>query len=163
MYAADLGFDARLNRLMGGWRDIVEDTRRLRALSDALPNSCDCKAGGGRCGCCASLGHSFPDQCRTCTSHVRSLSPAIANVLDDTLRYLPVVESVVPQQIASLQRSLRDVACAMVQLLRGADAMQSATGNFTHGCRPENVAGLKGLVGGLSDAVEWAHEQLRSI
>ena len=163
MYVADLGVTARLNRLLGGWRDIVEDTRRLGAMAEALPDSCDCRVGGSRCACCAALAHAFPDQCRTCTSHARALSPRIALVLDDTLRYLPAVESVVPQQTAPLQRSLRDVARAMIQLLRGADAMQSATGDFKHGCRTEHIVGLKRLVRRLVDAVESAHEQLRAL
>lgn len=163
MDAAALGVTARLNRLLGGWRDIVEDTRRLGVLAEALPDSCDCKVGGGPCTCCAALGRAFPDQCRTCTFHARALSPRIAGVLDDTLRYFPAVTSVVPRQMPELQRSLRDVERAMIDLLRGADTMQSATGEFRHGCRTEHVAGLKRLVRRLLDAVERAHGQLRAL
>ena len=159
MYVADLGVTARLNRLLGGWRDIVEDTRRLGAMAQALPDSCDCQAGGGRCACCAVLSRAFPDQCRTCTAHARALSPRIATVLDDTLRYLPAVVSVVPQQ-TMLQRSLRDVARAVIQLLRAVDTMQSATGEFRHGCRTEHIVALQRHVGRLVDAVEGAHQQL---
>ena len=163
MCVPDLGVTARLNRLMGGWRDIIEDMRRLRAMAEALPGCCDCKAGGGPCACCAALGHAFPDQCRTCTSHARALSPRIAIVLDDTLRYLPAVESVRSPETVLLQRSLRDVARAMIQLLRGVDAMQSATGDFKHGCRTEHIVGLKRLVLRLNDAIDGAHQQLRAL
>lgn len=157
MCVPDFGVAARLNRLTAGWRDITEDTRRLGAMAEALPDSCDCKVGGGRCASCTALGHAFPDQCRTCTSHARALSPRIAAVLDDTLRYLPTVESVESAETVLLQRLLRDVARAMIQLLRGVDAMQSATGDFSHGCRTEHIVGLKRLVSRLRDAIDRAH------
>ena len=163
MCVPDLGVTARLNRLMGGWRDIIEDMRRLRAMAEALPDACDCKVGGGRCASCAALRRAFPDQCRTCTSHARALSPRIAAILDDTLRYLPTVESVRSPQTVLLQRPLRDVARAMIQLLRGVDAMQSATGDFRRGCRTEHIVGLKRLVLRLNDAIDGAHQQLRAL
>ena len=163
MDVAALDIPARPNGLLGGWRDIVEDTRRLRTMTEALPDSCDCQPGGGRCACCAVLSHAFPDQCRACTAHARARSPRIATVLNDTLRYLPAVQSIVPQQTVLLQRSLRDVARAMIQLLRAVDTMQSARGEFRHGCRTEHLVGLKRQVGRLVDAVESAHRQLCSL
>ena len=163
MHATDLGVAPHLNRLMGGWRDIVEDTRLLRKIAEDLPDTCDCQPGGGRCRCCTTLSHPFPEQCRTCTAHARALSPRVATVLDDTLRYLPAVQSVVPRDTVALQRSLGEVARAMIQLLQVVDTMQSATGKFRHGCRPEHIIGLKRQVGRLADAVESAHRLLRAL
>lgn len=154
---------APVTSLLDGWRDIVEDTRCLVAITEALPDSCDCRLGSGRCASCAALAASFPDHCRMCTSRVRALSPRIAVILNDTLRCLPFAGPAQAQQTVLLQRFLRDVARAMIQLLRAADAMQYATGDFRHGCRTEHILGLKRLVGRLGDAVDGARQQLHAL
>ena len=92
--AVDLGFSERINPLMGGWLDIVEDTRRLAALVGGLPEACDCTVGGLRGECCTTHERACPDQCRTCAAHARHLSAHVVHVLDDTLRYLPAVQSI---------------------------------------------------------------------
>ena len=158
--AVDLGFSERINPLMGGWRDIVEDTRRLAALVGGLPEACDCTVGGLRCECGATHERAFPDHCRTCAAHARHLSAHLVHVLDDTLRYFPARQSIAHGASGELQPALRDVALGMIRLLRSMDALQAATGEFRHGCRTEHLAAVKRVTRRLVEAVEAAHARL---
>ena len=153
-------FAKRINPLMFGWRDIVEDTRRLAALVGGLPEACDCTVGGLRGECCTTHERAFPDQCRTCAVHARQLSAHVVHVLDDTLRCLPAVQSIAHGANGELQPALREVAVGMIRLLRTMDALQAATGEFRHGCRTEHLAAVKRVTRRLVEAVEGACARL---
>lgn len=60
----DLELPHPLNRVMGGWVCLVEDTRRLSKLIAALPDQCECRAHSTPCACCvdrATILRGVPD------------------------------------------------------------------------------------------------------
>ena len=159
----DLSFNQHLNPLMGGWRAIVEDSRRMVAIAAQLPDSCDCADAAHPCECCATRAPAFPEHCRMCADHFRHLAPRVSTVLDDTLRYLPAIETLTAADSVQLRQSFPAVRRAISQMLATVDAVQSATGDFRHGCRTQHVVTLKESIDRVAQAVEDAHKQLRAL
>lgn len=155
----DLGFSPAVNRIMGGWRDIVEDTRRLNAIAQALPDGCECRP-GATCDCCVQLERPFSGQCRTCAVKIQQLSERLKQVLDDTLRYLPPIKE--RAELLDIQQHLQHVVSTLLRLLRVLRQLESATGEFAHGCAAAHVQPVKAAAAELAAAVETAHRALRA-
>lgn len=159
----DLAFAPAINTMMGGWRNIVQDTRHLADVVMRLPDHCDCRSDGGRCDCCLLLERPFPEQCRTCAEHIADVSERLTLVLDDTLRYMAPTDEIASARRRSIHDLLRDVAIATIRQLRTLDELKSATGDFRHGCRTAHVHRIKHACERLTNAVERAHAEIRAL
>ena len=65
--------------LLGGWRHVADDVRRLAKGLSALPDACACR----------SVGNGCPD----CEAQLGSIRYDVDELVDATLRFLPFVES----------------------------------------------------------------------
>ncbi len=136
-------------RLLGGWRDIADDTRRLVKGLRALPDGCQCGDGhahlAGRCPCCEA--NATPDErCIDCAVLVRTVQWQLDVVVDDALRFLDPAEGLVAQHVGDAVHAavgqLRDELIGFVGVFR---AIQSAAGQFRSGCRSDHLTRLKEL------------------
>ena len=152
-----------LHPLLGGWRDIREDAARLLTSLDALPQHCECRAGGDVCPCCATHPRPFSGQCRSCAGGIRSLADRINQVLDDTLRFLPAVAALAHGRADGIEAQITGVGWRVVGLSRTLDALAVASGQFAHGCSMEYVAALRDTVGGIAHDVRELEDRLESL
>lgn len=148
--------------LLGGWRDVVDDLRRLaRALAN-LPTSCACGHGSahlaGTCGCCAGE-RRLDDACTDCERLLNVIQEEMDDLVDRTLRFLPALEHA-PATEARPQQPWT-VAHLRGQILRAAEIFQhveSASGEFRRGCGASHLATMKTLANQLvieADQVDW--------
>ena len=125
--------------LLGGWRGVVEDVRRLSADLRHARGTCACghaaSEPGGTCPCCQT-GVS-QTVCRDCGAQVTALGEKLSTLVADTLRFLPVMATLfdargatreatqlhsIQVQIGSVERTFRRLASASAEFRRGCPA-----------------------------------------
>jgi len=144
-------------RLLGGWRDIADDTERLVRGLRALPSDCACGDGQahlrGACPCCR--GDRTAEPCEDCFRLVRTIGWKLDAVVDDALRYLDPVSEVLTRHVGTPAdaeaRQLRRELLALAHLFRSVEA--SAV-EFRAGCRSSHLAELKALTEQVDRRVE---------
>lgn len=135
-------------RLLGGWRDVVDDVTRVSRSVSELPDICDCGDGKahlqGRCPCCHRVTHDRVPDCEDCDAQLTRLRPAIDLLTVDTLRFLPAVKDLLaratPPEISS---GAADVETHIARLIRTFAALLAASEQFRTDCRSSHLAVLK--------------------
>lgn len=145
-------------RLLGGWRDIADDTERLVRGLRALPADCACGDGQahlrGTCPCCGGGG--VPrEPCEDCFRLVRTIGWKLDAVVDDALRYLDPVSEALTRHVGKPAHTeatrLRRELLALVHLFR---AVEASAAEFRAGCRSRHLADLKALAEQVDRRVE---------
>ena len=143
--------------LLGGWRLVAEDVRKLAVGLEALPDTCSCGHGSahlaGLCACCRDGERRLDSGCMDCASLLASLRDEIDELVDASLRFLPFVDSMTTahgngsQQAAvrQVRGQIRHVASAFTKLSTAAD-------EFSSGCPGSHTNTLKALTGELEAA-----------
>lgn len=134
-------------RLLGGWRDIAEDTARLVEALRVLPAHCTCGDGTahlqGRCACCRQ-DESQSSGCRDCAVLVRSLEWKLDAVVDDFLRFLDAaIESIRSHVGPQVEEPAMNLRHALVRFVGSFRTVASKAGEFRRGCRSEHLTSLK--------------------
>ena len=158
----DLELPHPLNRVMGGWVCLVEDTRRLSKLIAALPDQCECSANSTACACCVDAGLRFSEQCPTCAARLAELTPGLDEVVDDTLRYLAAASETVGR-FNGPRAHVEDVRARGADLGRVMDGVRASTDGFCHGCDRSEIASVKVAATALRVCVERTHAELRAL
>lgn len=136
-------------RLLGGWRDISDDTRRLVSGLRALPDGCQCGDGqahlAGRCPCCQENAASRP-QCVDCAVLMHTVQWKLDAVVDDALRFLDPADQVMTSHVGDAAHAavgqLRD---ELLDFVRVFEAVRGASGEFRVGCHSHHLTQLKEL------------------
>lgn len=135
-------------RLLGGWRDILNDLRHLCASVTRLPDHCACGDGGshltGSCPCChAAHDPRLPD-CPDCRALLVQLRPKVDTLIVDTVRFFPVVKILLtaPEWIA-IQAEGRRIESHISRVARTFDRLVAAADEFQSGCRASHLRTLK--------------------
>jgi len=145
-------------RLLGGWRDIADDTDRLVRALRAVPDSCGCGDGQahlrGMCSCCGGDAAARAP-CDDCFRLVRTIGWKLDVVVDDALRYLDPVAEVLTTHVGSSafaeSRRLRHELLRFVGAFR---AVEAAAGRFRQECRASQLTQLKALGEGLDKCIQ---------
>lgn len=136
------------HRLLGGWRDILDDVRTLERGLRHTPDACECGDGpahlGGTCACCAAAERQSGLECVDCHVLVHTVSWKLDQLSEDTLRYFPAVTSLVQPSLSrddaeQLDRVRHEIAVLMATMRR----METASAEFSHGCRTTHLHRLK--------------------
>lgn len=155
--------DARAGRrlLLGGWRDVVEDVRRLRADLARSPGVCTCGHAAGEPGLCPCCQTGVAQTvCNECGAQVSALRGKLATLIDDTLRFLPVIADLLErrgatQETAQLQ-SIRALIGTVDHTFR---RLATATAEFRPGCRASHIKAVAALADDLLCEV-WTLEEM---
>ncbi len=159
-----VGLDAGIlttaqQRLLGGWRDIIDDVRRLCRSLNALPDACTCGQGsshlGGSCPCCRTARAERLPECDDCERLLAQLTPAIDALIVDTMRFFPVVNSLLQLRAPeTMHAEGRSIERQIVAIYRVFAQLVVAVDEFRTGCRASHLKVLKGRAATLLAAVD---------
>lgn len=152
--------------LLGSWRDVLDDVRRLEAGLRGLPGVCNCGQGAahlaGRCACCE---HGERRGCTDCDALMETLRGKVDELVDASLRFLPAVESMLVNG-----RSTGD-AVALVQDVRHKvqqvdvifRQISTAAAKYRNGCAASQLADLKTLATALLGLTQTTNDALTAL
>lgn len=135
-------------RLLGGWRDIVEDIRDLCRSLNALPDHCACGDGvshlSGTCICCNAPHAGRIPICADCGTLLAQLRPRIVTLTVDTMRFFPVVRILLQSPERAPGRvEAEHVEHHIAAVMRMFDRLVLEAGEFQDGCRASHLRVLK--------------------
>lgn len=151
--------------LLGGWRHVAADVRRLVKGLSALPDACACGHGSahlaGTCRCCLEGVQAAGNGCTDCDALLASIRDDMDELVDATLRFLPFVEG---QAAAGGDTSesdgVRDLRRQVFSVADVSQRLETATGEFRLGCGASHVDVLRTLAGQLAAATQGLDARL---
>jgi hypothetical protein len=141
-------------RLLGGWRDILEDIRDLCTSLNALPDRCACGDGvshlNGACVCCTAPHAGRIPICADCGILLAHLRPRIVTLTVDTMRFFPVVRILLQSpELAPARAEGEQVEHHIAAVMRTFDRLVLEAGEFQDGCRASHLRVLKDTAAAL--------------
>lgn len=135
-------------RLLGGWRDILDDIRDLCTSLNALPDHCACGDGvshlRGSCICCTAPHAGRVPICADCGSLLAQLRPRIVTLATDTMRFFPVVRMLLQSaELAPAHAEGDQVERHIAAVMRTFERLVLEAGEFQEGCRASHLRVLK--------------------
>ena len=135
-------------RLLGGWRDILDDVRELSRRLAAMPDECRCgDATGhlaGSCACCQAADVDGTASCNDCTALLTVSRGHMDALVMDTLRFFPAfTHMLVGTHPPDVQSAADEVQHEIAALVRTFQRISVAAEAFRTGCRASHVPILK--------------------
>ena len=152
-------------RLLGGWRDILDDVRDLCQHLNALPDQCTCGDGvshlSGACVCCRAPHAGRIPVCADCGTMLSKLRPRIVTLTTDTMRFFPMVRVLLESQnLAPVRAEGERVQHDIVAVMRIFDRLVIEAGEFQTGCRASHLRILKDTANALLNASDRLDNRL---
>lgn len=145
-------------RLLGGWRDVLDDIRSLCRMMQDLPDVCQCGHGTphlkGSCPCCGSTVTVRVPSCDDCDAQLAALRPAMDLLTADTFRFFPFVKELLARDEAAAGKQARDIQRQIAMLVQSFGDVVVANGRFRHNCRTHHLRALKEAAAGLRRSAE---------
>jgi predicted nucleic acid-binding Zn-ribbon protein len=139
--------NVRHHRLLGGWRDVLDDIRALCRTLGELPGVCMCGHGPAHtaagCPCCGHTAAEYVPACRECDEQIARLRPPLDEMTVDTFRFFPVVKDVLARHDPEASKRLRAIDAQIAALQHSFQQLVFAEGQFRKNCRAEHVTVLK--------------------
>lgn len=144
----DLTFTPPQRRLLGGWRDVLDDVRELAQGLTAMPDTCECgtngTAIGSACSCCHPEKSGGPRGCDDCGTLMATCRTKMDTLLVDTLRFFPVFTLILAgSHPAETQTAASDVQHEIAALVRTFERVAVASDAYSDGCRASHLPILK--------------------
>lgn len=148
--------------LLGGWRGVVEDVRRLSSELRRSPGVCACghvaSSSGGRCPCCEA---GTPQTgCVDCAAQVKALGTKLDTLFDHTLRHLPAIADMLGARAATGESKQLKAVRLHIGVVDGTfRRLVTASAEFRHGCSASHIR----VVATLADQLlfeAWALEHM---
>ena len=139
---------------MGGWRDVMEETRALAVTLDAIPDTCPCQdAAGAVCACCQEdQDHPACDRCRALLDDV---SRRVYALMDAAIRFMPVTALVVTGAVGEAAREpLAGVDAAVAAVDRILLRLRTHDEEYLEHCRAARLHHLKHNVAELQASID---------
>ena len=157
-----------LGRLLGGWRDMLDDIRQLCTSLDALPDGCACGDGrshlSGSCPCCSTVQRDRIAECADCHTVLVELRGEIDILTVDTLRFFPVVKMLLRAPQREPARAEGDaIEPRIAAVLRTFDRLVAAVGEFAIGCHTSHLRVIKDTTAELLAAANGLDERLKEL
>ena len=135
-------------RLLGGWRDILEDIRDLCTKLNARPDHCACGDGvshlKGACVCCTTPHAGRVPLCADCGTLLARLRPRVVTLAVDTMRFFPVVRILLQSpELAPARADGAHVEHHVAAVMRMFDRLVLEAGECQDGCRASHLRVLK--------------------
>jgi len=145
--------NARHHRLLGGWRDVLDDIRTTCRTLAELPDVCRCGHGAahlqGTCPCCGSTTRERVPACDDCDKQLARLRPAMDVLTVDIFRFFPFVKELLSREDVVASKRVRDIEAHIAALVRTFDQLVVAAGQFRDECRASHLKTLKGSAAAL--------------
>jgi len=143
--------------LLGGWRDVAEDVRKLALGLDALPETCTCGQGSahlaGACPCCRHGERRLDSGCTDCESLLASLRDEIDELCDASRRFLPFVEAMTePDGNAAQHAGVHELRRQIQYVDATFQRLSTAADEFRRGCSSSHLITLRTLAAELAAA-----------
>lgn len=150
------------HHLLGGWRDVVEDVRRLSSELRRAPGTCTCghtaSQPGGTCPCCQS-GTPRTD-CVDCVALVNALGGRLDTLIDDTLRFLPVLADILRGRAATDESEHLKLVRRQIGVVDGAfRRLATASTEFRRGCSASEMTAVTAVADDLLRET-WTLEEM---
>lgn len=141
-------------RLLGGWRDILDDMRDLSVSLTALPDECACGDGvahlKGTCICCRAPHAGRIPICADCATLLAQLRPRMVTLTVDTMRFFPMVRTLLRSPaLAPARAEGEHVEHRIAAVMRMFDRLVLEAGEFQDGCRASHLRVLKDTAAAL--------------
>lgn len=124
-----------LDRLLGGWRDILDGLRKVnRQLADA-DGHCHCRheRPDSACACCAQTAARIREHCGACAAELIHVSEMLGTVEVDTVRFFPLVSDIAVRH--GVERELiRDFRTDLNSVLQTFRELLSGIETYGGGC-----------------------------
>lgn len=151
--------------LLGGWRDVLDDVRRLESGLRALPGVCTCGQGSahlaGRCACCE---HGERRGCTDCEAVMETLRGKIDDLVDASLRFLPAVESMLLNDgsgdAVALVHGVRHKVQQVDLIFR---QISTAAARYRDGCAASQLSDLKTSASALVGLTQTTADSLAAL
>ena len=155
-------------RLLGGWRDLLDDINELRNSLNALPDHCTCGDGAshlnGSCVCCSAPHGDRIPICVDCGALLAKLRPRFVTLTVDTMRFFPVVRILLhtPERAALLAAG-EHVEHQIAAVMRTFDRLVVEADEFERGCRASHLRVLKETANALLRDSRLLNERLEAV
>lgn len=153
-------------RMLGGWRDVLDDIRALCLDLRALPDRCGCGSAAGigeACICRRGAAAGRSADCRDCAAAIERMRPDIDALGVDTLRFFPLVS--VLAATARPEPALTESAAVeqrIAGVIRTFEHLALAVGEFRGSCRTVSMPALKTAADALLEEALHLDAHLRS-
>lgn len=135
------------HRILGGWRDVLDDIRALCRALEELPGVCACGHGPAHfedgCPCCGHTETTFVPACGECDEQLARLRTPIDQMTVDTYRFFPFIKEFVARHDAAAAERVREIQAHIAALCHSFDRLVVAEGQFRSECRSEHISVLK--------------------
>lgn len=152
--------------VLGGWRDVLDDIRRLCDGLNALPDACTCGQGAdhlsGSCPC-GDVVHTRPLPAREdCDRLLTELMPALDTLIVDTMRFFPVVNHLLQLHTRPSRQAVgAAIERQTVAVYRTFARLTAAVDEFRAGCCASHLKALKARANELSVKADQLDRTLR--
>ena len=141
-------FTAPQRRLLGGWRDILDDVRELSRSVGEMPDECRCGDAmahlAGACACCRGVESPTTASCHDCDALMAACAVRIDALVVDTLRFFPAFARIlVHGHSPEAQSAADEVQHEIGALVRTFERLNVAAEAFRTGCRASHAPTLK--------------------
>ena len=165
LHLSNLPWSPDQRRLLGGWRDILDDLRVLCKSLDALPDDCACGDGvshlNGSCICCNAPHDNRIPICADCSALLGTLRPLIDTLTVDTIRFFPVVEILLGSpELGPVRAEGQNVEHHIAAVTNMFRRLALEAGEFQDGCRASHLRVLKGTATALLNESRHLDERL---
>ena len=152
-------------RLLGGWRDILDDIGHLCTSLNSLPDDCACNNGvahlSGSCVCCNDPHNNRIPSCDDCGTLLTQLRARVETLTVDTIRFFPVVRILLDRpQFATMRTDGESIEHHIAAVTRSFDRLALAAGEFEDGCRASHLRVLKATASALLRESQQLDERL---
>ena len=135
-------------RLLGGWRDILDDVRQLCRCLAAMPEECRCGNAtahvAGSCACCQAADVAGAVSCDDCTARLGVSGAHIDGLVADTMRFFPAFTHIlVGTHAPDVQSAADEVQHEIGALVRTFERLTVTAEAYLTGCRASHLPTLK--------------------
>lgn len=152
-----VAFTSPQRRLLGGWRDVLDDIRDLAAHLEAMPDQCRCTSGGSHpdlaCECCSGATRRLP--CAECEARIAACTTDVETLMLDTLRFFPAFSHILAVgHPASAHAVAGDVQHEIGALIRTFEQVRIGVEAYSTGCRASHLPTIRFAARELHDRAE---------
>ena len=161
----DATFTLPQQRLLGGWRDILDDVRDLSRSLLVIPEECrrgdPTAPSAGPCTCCSTVDGDKTPSCPDCTARLLDTRSRVDLLVVDTLRFFPAFAHILVATVApGIQGDAQNVQDEIAALVRAFERADVAAEAFRSGCRASHLATVKQAARDLREHAERLERML---
>ena len=135
---------APLDRLLGGWRDILDGLRTVNQQLAGADGQCHCRhqRPESTCHCCAQTAARIREHCGACADELLHVSDMLATVEVDTIRFFPLVRDIADRHGVE-REMIREFSTDLHSMLQTFRELLSGIETYGGGCAAAHLTQVK--------------------